>query len=182
MIQEVPGGKFLVPGRNKKETLSPQPGTRNQEPGTLGSRGINLITTLFILIAISAIGLLLYRVTTTEQEASLRQLYSGEALYIAEAGVAWAVHNLESDCDWGQPGETPDCHEAAGSSLTAKPTLCQVQLPNGTAYISVTDTEFVDADGGDSESCTKRTIDSVGRRLGNSGRILAERRIRTTVD
>lgn len=156
----------------------------NHEPRTTShEKGINLITTLFILIAISAIGLLLYRVTTTEQEAGVRQLYSGEALYIAEAGVAWAVHNLESDCDWGQPGKTPDCHEAAGASLTNKSVFCQVQLPNGTAYISVTESGGADAEvPNDGESCDKVTIDSVSRRLGTSGRILAERRIRTTMD
>ncbi|MBI2059657.1 MAG: hypothetical protein HYT87_07800 [Nitrospirae bacterium] len=55
-MKKVPGGKFLVPGRNKKETLSPQPGTRNPEPGTFsGFTLLELVLVIVLAIALSGV-------------------------------------------------------------------------------------------------------------------------------
>ena len=63
-------------------------------------KGINLVSVIFLLVVISAIGLFMLTLGNVQQQTSTYSVLSSRAVYAAESGMQWAIRSVlaSNDC------------------------------------------------------------------------------------
>ncbi|MBI2994809.1 MAG: pilus assembly protein MshP [Gammaproteobacteria bacterium] len=70
----------------------------------LRERGFSLVTAIFLLVVVAAIGTFMVTIGTTQQQTSLLSVLSSRALYAADSGMEWAIATvLNTDACFGSP-------------------------------------------------------------------------------
>lgn len=123
-------------------------------------RGASLIAAIFLIVGLAALGLLLARTTALTSEETIAEWYSAQALYAAESGIDYAVHQIVSG-SWTTDDPPP--------SPWAPGTLREVRAGQAWFYVY---TEL-------SETAGARlwTITSTGVAGADSANPLAQRRV-----
>ncbi|MGD8588970.1 MAG: hypothetical protein PVG22_09095, partial [Chromatiales bacterium] len=57
-------------------------------------QGVSLITAIFLLVGMSALGLMMTRMLVTQSLQTTDEWFSAQALYAAESGVQYAAYRL----------------------------------------------------------------------------------------
>ena len=78
------------------------PEVRSPKPEAGSNRGIALIVTMLIMVLLSALGLSLTMVTTTEERVAYSYSSGSEAFYAADAALELAVNELALQPDWNR--------------------------------------------------------------------------------
>ncbi|NKB38802.1 MAG: hypothetical protein GKR93_16850 [Gammaproteobacteria bacterium] len=63
-------------------------------------KGINLVSVIFLLVVISAIGLFMLTLGNVQQQTSTYSVLSSRAVYAAQSGMQWAIRSVltTNDC------------------------------------------------------------------------------------
>ncbi len=63
-------------------------------------KGINLVSVIFLLVVISAIGVFMLTLGNVQQQTSTLSILSSRAVYAAESGMQWAIRSVltTNDC------------------------------------------------------------------------------------
>ena len=80
---------------NKPEASSPKPEARSD-------RGVALIVAMLIMLLLSALGLSLTTITTTEEQVAHSYSSGSESFYAADAALELAVNELALQPDWNR--------------------------------------------------------------------------------
>ncbi len=83
----------------KRSTFAIRPNRHQQ--------GASLITAVFLITTVAAIGALMARLSSTTAITSAHEILSARALYAAETGVDWAAFQIRT-------GVNTDCVQASG--------------------------------------------------------------------
>ena len=57
-------------------------------------KGVNLVSVIFLLVVISAVGLFMVTIGNVQQQTSTLSVLSSRAVYAAESGMQWAIHSV----------------------------------------------------------------------------------------
>ncbi|WP_260292907.1 pilus assembly protein MshP [Sedimenticola hydrogenitrophicus] len=68
----------------------------NAMQGSVGQRGFSLISTLFILVVLAALGGYMVRLNVAQQTTTTLSLQSVRAWYAAASGLEWAVYQINT--------------------------------------------------------------------------------------
>lgn len=68
----------------------------NAIQGSVGQRGFSLISTLFMLVVLAALGAYMVRLNVAQQTTTTLSLQSVRAWYAATSGLEWAVYRINS--------------------------------------------------------------------------------------
>jgi type II secretory pathway component PulK len=67
-------------------------------------RGASLITAVFLITALAALGALMTRLTIHGSVVTINELLSSRALHAAESGIDWAVYDIINNTATGDSG------------------------------------------------------------------------------
>lgn len=68
--------------------------TRAQAVMSFRQRGFTLVSAIFLLVALAALGAAIVSVSTTQQQTSAQDLQGSRAYHAARAGVEWGVYQV----------------------------------------------------------------------------------------
>lgn len=120
-----------------------------------GERGFSLVSTLFILVVLSALGAYMVRLNVTQQTTTTLSLQSIRAWYAATSGMEWAVYQVENG---GSCPAVPSSFTAEGFTITL--TACSAYpVTEGAASYTLYDIQVTAQRG------SFGTTDFVSRRL-----------------
>src|SRR5262245_51406775 len=114
-----------------------QPRARSLKPRALSERGIALIVSLLIMVLLSALGLSLTMVTTTEARVAHSYSTGSESFYAADAALELAVDELALQPDWNR------VLDGSVSSSFVDPSVASRGWPGGRGRTSAEATAFV---------------------------------------
>ncbi|MDK9703319.1 MAG: pilus assembly PilX N-terminal domain-containing protein [Sulfuritalea sp.] len=109
-------------------------------------RGFAIVTAIFVLIVLSALGAFIVNISTSQQLGSALDVQGVRAYQTARAGIEWGLHQVQATAayNFGYTSTDPDtraCPAAITSFTTAAPTL-------GDFTVTVECTATPDADDG----------------------------------
>jgi MSHA biogenesis protein MshP len=90
-----------------------------------GQRGVSLVTAIFLLVGLSALGAAMTRMIVTESLQTTDEWLSAQALYAAESGVQYAAYHLNRTSPAACNLTATDLELVSGSwfSITTRPRI-----------------------------------------------------------
>lgn len=122
---------------NQLRAQSRKPGAQSRSPRAHPDRGIAVIVALLSMVLLSALGLSLTMVTSTEQQVAYSYLRGSESFYAADAGLECAVNELALQPDWNH------VLDGSASSSFVDPGVALRRWPGGQARTSTEATALV---------------------------------------
>jgi MSHA biogenesis protein MshP len=95
-------------------------------PAIARSRGVGLITAIFLLVVIAALAVAMVTVSTTQQPSSARDVQGARAYQPARAGLEWGIFRQvkQNACDASSSFAMDDTTSLRGFAVTVQ---CQKQ-------------------------------------------------------
>lgn len=120
---------------------------RSTLPGAARSRGVGLITAIFLLVVIAALAVAMVTVFTTQQTSSALDVQGARAYQAARSGLEWGIfkHARPNACD-----STSSFAIGENTSLDGFTVTVTCKLMDGP-----------DTDGGDTEALDQRKVTAV---------------------